>query len=86
MKKTDYILISILAALAIAGIFIKGYFGGFITGSCAATLLFVTVGKLVYLKAKKRMDDLNEAVFRASKNLTPSLSEGEGEGSKPTNK
>jgi len=66
MKKSDYILISILTVLAIAGVIIKGYFGGLLTGSCAATLLFVTIGKIAYHKAKKRMDNLNEAIYHAN--------------------
>ena len=53
MKTKDYILLSILAAVAIAGAFIKGYFGGFITGSCAATLLFVTVGKVSLFESEE---------------------------------
>lgn len=65
MKKSDYILMAILTALAIAGALIKGYWGGIITGSCAAALLFVTVGKIAYLKAMKRMDAVNKAVFVA---------------------
>lgn len=65
MKKSDYILFIILALLAIAGAFIKGYFGGIMTGSCAATLLFVTVGKIAYTKARKRMEQVNNAMFSA---------------------
>lgn len=75
-----------LAAAAIAGIFIKGYFGGLITGSCAASLLFVTVGKLVYLKAQKKMDAVNSAIFRAVKASPRPSPQGEGEDSEATNK
>jgi hypothetical protein len=56
MKPKDYIFISILAAMIIAGIFLKGFLGGYIVGTCSVLVITVTVGKILFIKSQKRID------------------------------
>lgn len=65
MKKIDYLSSLLFLILAIAGIFIKGYFGGLLTGIFITLLLFVSVGKILYNKALKR----TEAAFQLRKRM-----------------
>lgn len=56
MKPKDYIFISLLAVLIIAGIFLKEFLGGFMAGAGSVLIITVTVGKIVYIKSQKRID------------------------------
>lgn len=56
MKKKDYIQLSITIILLVTGIIVGGFAGGFVAGASACILLFVTVGKIVYMKAQRRVD------------------------------
>lgn len=56
MKTKDYIFISILAVLIIAGIFLKGFLGGYLAGACSVLIITVTIGKIVFHKSEKRID------------------------------
>lgn len=56
MKTKDYILISIFAAMIIAGILLKGFFGGFISGAGSILLITVSIGKILFNKSEKRID------------------------------
>lgn len=68
MKTKDYIQIAILLILITAGALFSGFFGGFVSGACSAVLLFVTVGKIAYRKAQKRVD-ASLALHRRMNNL-----------------
>lgn len=57
MKTKDYLGCFILFALAVAGYFFDGFYGGIVTGSTTAMLILVLVGKPVYLKAVKRQEN-----------------------------
>lgn len=69
MKKSDYIIITILMAGTIAGCYISDFPGGYLSGSCSTLLIFVTLGKILYKKAAKRQDDNNDAIMKTWKNF-----------------
>lgn len=59
MTKKDYYSFFFLLAIAITGLWISGYFGGIITGSCAATAILIFLGKK---SAKKSAEQLEKYI------------------------
>ena len=56
MTKKDFFFHAIFLAIAVTGFFIGGYWGGLLTGLFLAILFFSSIGKILALKAGKRID------------------------------
>jgi len=56
MTKKDFIAYLIILSVGIAGIFIKGFWGGFITGFCASLAVLSIYGKHLATKATGLID------------------------------
>jgi hypothetical protein len=56
MTKKDYYGFSFLLVIAIVGLWLGGYFGGIITGSCAATAMLIYFGKKSAKKAANQLE------------------------------
>ncbi len=56
MTKKEIITYSTLTLLGFAGIFIKGYLGGLLTGMAVTIILLVSIGKKVAQDAARQID------------------------------
>lgn len=56
MKKSDYILLFVLIAIAAGSCYAPGRIGGFILGFVSAILLFVSIGKYQHYQVIRRIE------------------------------
>jgi Na+-driven multidrug efflux pump len=56
MKKKNYFGLFLLFCLAASGLFVKGFWGGCISGAFASLLVMATIGKWQLRKAIKKTD------------------------------
>lgn len=56
MTKKDYYRFAFILAIAILGIWLGRYFGGFITGSCTATTILLFFGKRSANKSAEQLE------------------------------
>lgn len=55
MTKIEIITIASIILISVVGLFVTGFWGGFLTGAGTTMLFLVIVGKWVFRKAVRRM-------------------------------
>ena len=56
MNRNQTLIAAFILLLGIAGLFIAGWWGGFLTGACAWSLLLLFIGKKVAASTARKID------------------------------
>lgn len=56
MKRRDYIAPALFVLAIVAGLLLRGFWGGAMTGISATLFITVTIGRINYRKAERRIN------------------------------